>query len=920
MWQLSKVHVGNRPDTIAIVIDVFSCIVEFRSSKSNKLYQQGELLSKHPLNSHIAHPHLLAHIALSTIAIQPAAHTILSMQDQHNKRSFTINHGQKIKSLDHGRIQRHDIIISKTPISDDHSHPSIKMSSLRGDSAVAHKQEHPRDVDDCAQTTGQSYQNVKPLASHVIAQNASVEASGDDEAPNQGDDEAQMTTSTIETLSSQTLPSATPVSISSSATPIIKADAHDANSSASVHRVSHSKALATGLLSALLLILLLLITAIILTFRRRRRSRRQELCQVLDKVTTPPPRPDRSRFSSISFDAVHNGITSKCSFAQSRAPTVEIPVVPTLDIQQLHDHNIDLEANGRHSAELSQQKVVGQRVRSDMSFSWQFPKLSVPPAAARALQSAHYVKKRSTIPSPPSSSSMCNEQGSPSLSLSSAAELAFGTLFAGAPSVKPASHETSMTISNSSQSAAPSSSCVDPVMDVVSGSLDASPSASSTRTRWWSSSLHGFRQPRQSDVRSTSAPTISSLSGLSWHTQPAISPNPIVLATHDPVLQDVMAHVLSLVAGHDHSLPSDVTASEKSRMDDAPLSFSRHISSGQRRASRAPSMLEPCRESSEERLNVGPDVEGDRSDDAQPDSPTHSIIVNTPPPKARSLSEAYSAYSIIVHDTSDETNSQDLRVSHVQTPNARQSRRSMTPKIMLTSTAEDGSHERQLSMTSFETSTSSSISNGGESGSSASESDDDSMEFAYADHSMIRTACSRPHDDVAHAIGEAFMAHMSTERRIAKKYMHSPSTSTIARPRRHRDSDSTIDSLSTHSHHRQAVLTRSESFEGAFNDAVSEAASARSSGSSDRLTDDRDEDGSDASTISFDEKSIVTARPDSMTTSESGFACLIEDDFPTIPTWKSISTQKSFATTEETATMGWRSASSMSIATIRQPM
>ncbi|PWN48373.1 hypothetical protein IE53DRAFT_200376 [Violaceomyces palustris] len=64
------------------------------------------------------------------------------------------------------------------------------------------------------------------------------------------------------------------------------------------------------------------------------------------------------------------------------------------------DDGSDMARAPRMSTDLARSGIVSTQLtpQKDATFSWQHPTLSIPPAAARALVTGHYVKKRSTLP------------------------------------------------------------------------------------------------------------------------------------------------------------------------------------------------------------------------------------------------------------------------------------------------------------------------------------------------------------------------------------------------------------------------------------------------------------------------------------------------------------------------------------------
>lgn len=707
--------------------------------------------------------------------------------------------------------------------------------------------------------------------------------------------------------------------------------------------VALASGIAGGVAGSLLLVLLILWA---LCFRRRRQRRCKELSNVLDKVA-PSLQPSSSR-GSHSLDEVHkdtdvagtaNHVGTIRPGSVASPPTVEVRMVPALDVPQVQHTVSDLEANERHSYELVQSGIIRQGVNRDMSFTWMFPKLSVPPAAARNLTPSHYVKKRSTMPSERSSSTLgTNSSASPTASLSAS--------ISGLNRSNDRSTEASSgcvndwtgqlaTTDSSTQSGAASSEFVDPQVDHGQRSFVAD--GTPIRTRWWNSSLRGYSaEPYRSQDgqhgRSVSSPPAPVAQA--WFTSSRRpSQNSVVqreahtalaISSHDPVMQEVMQRILCMphIGPTEPDHTSRTLMAENSRtdlQDDGEKSleyYQRRVASlptlasynkkaAARQASLMGNVLETCREDSEESVQMSRDLRsasgrqrmavhagrGDvrpiysyfEDDDNDEHIDDDDIIQETEgtgvtskeegtngPVKdhatlgTRKSSIAYSSYSIVIHEAGeDETfNSEDWVSSGHAIPASPDLRRSEAPKILLTSTEEDGRHERHISITSVESTSVQSESSGGHSTTSSRSS--------YPD------GTSDVHADVASAVGQAFFDQMQQERRDPFRQTRS----SIDKMRFNRDSESTLDSLVAYSRTTNGLDTDSL-IDVAFDEAFTEAADALND-----LTGDR---------------------PASFTPSETGTACLVDDDFPTIPTWKPMPINSP-----------WRSTSNASLATVRQ--
>lgn len=677
-----------------------------------------------------------------------------------------------------------------------------------------------------------------------------------------------------------------------------------------------ASALAGSLTGAVLLALLALWA--ILSCRKRKR-REKELANVLDKVA--PPRSPSMHSSSqrqIDFEEKDVGLYDQSiggnnvlEAANSNEP-VEVRIVPSLDVPQLYPGAAaNLEAIQRHSYELANSGIIAKGVRSDASFTWKFPKLSVPPAAARAIQSGHYVKKRLTMPTERSLQSFSDRSSiAPSKSGRASFDLNKKT---GDLSVSDSTISTSFLFAHHGSTNA-SSEKVDPLVDHGSrifveeqeiGKIGISHTINdgSVRRTAYSSSL-----PSSIGVHDWFTLEQTTQDLLRKQELIRKARNSTIILAHDPVMQDVMQNVLAMsedtnsIESHQSSfaafpamgiefgrrvtmevdrasiLTSAISheAKEDWKFANRALNGDTDVSSMQditpfRRASWAGSALEICREDSQESEQVSRDlrsasenkhVTGERSSLLSQD--VHQDGENDKRPQSRSsdeMSAHYSAHSIIVHSVDDDSQSKlnddwESSIDHSipTVPNLRphSSATLGAPKIMLTSTEEDGKHERQISVTSIET-TKSSMSRA----SSTSSSQDGFFDISS---SMIFS-------DMANAIGQAY------EEKIQKSIHHDRQSTAEEQDNKkifkQRDSESTLDSLVAYSRDRHETLimqTSQDSMDGEpFNERFSRAASR----------------------MGFnDDSQLVDIQRNSVTPSETGTLCLIDDDFPTIPSWK----------------------------------
>ncbi|UZJ54542.1 hypothetical protein CBS101457_003862 [Exobasidium rhododendri] len=264
---------------------------------------------------------------------------------------------------------------------------------------------------------------------------------------------------------------------------------------------------------------LVLIAALIyawITRRRRSKRGRLHLEAVLEKVA-PPPSP--SNFDSdekqIHPPAALGGIDSIDYF--NATPHQSLPAISTTaeELRMIspwlsYDMGNHPFANAatkadRCSSDLASSGLIsGHGPSKDKSFTWNFPKLSVPPAAARAMVTSHYVKKRIVAPPRPSNTS-ARLTSSISDEMFEDANLS--------SSIRPGSTHDRTDLPNLSTSA--SSECVDPEFDhrrksfAVVGSSNEPPG-------WIKSALKHFtpnaKEAEVGDTSHLSTPWVPSLS------------------------------------------------------------------------------------------------------------------------------------------------------------------------------------------------------------------------------------------------------------------------------------------------------------------------------------------------------------------------------------------------------------------------
>lgn len=190
--------------------------------------------------------------------------------------------------------------------------------------------------------------------------------------------------------------------------------------------------------------------------KRRSRQERARLDAVLERVAPPSQEGEKGLgIGSVDFfgaDLPH----SLPTFAPS--PT-ELQVLSPWLPQDMGSHPFAAEnrRGERFSTELAESGLVGHEPSRDNSFTWSFPKLSVPPAAARTLVASHYVRKRIALPvrsqSHPGRSAQDDEKK---------------TLPQDTASLKEWTNECTLRTSSSSE-------CVDPQIDLLRRSFAVLP-------------------------------------------------------------------------------------------------------------------------------------------------------------------------------------------------------------------------------------------------------------------------------------------------------------------------------------------------------------------------------------------------------------------------------------------------------------
>jgi hypothetical protein len=225
-----------------------------------------------------------------------------------------------------------------------------------------------------------------------------------------------------QTVASPTMMSAPPTpslesgSFSTAATPVMPSSTftasnstqqqgHSESSSFASHHNNNATAIAAvGAIGGLLILAALLIA---IYFRKTRSKQHQnKMDSVLDKVVSQPnPYGDTEKqdAAAIGSQEYFAAASHKDNFTSDTPECRTVPPWLTLNMGS-HPFASATPKPERFSHDLLDSGLVGeQRPIKDYSFNWNFPKLSVPPAAARAISSGHYVKKRATVgPSIPS--------------------------------------------------------------------------------------------------------------------------------------------------------------------------------------------------------------------------------------------------------------------------------------------------------------------------------------------------------------------------------------------------------------------------------------------------------------------------------------------------------------------------------------
>lgn len=190
----------------------------------------------------------------------------------------------------------------------------------------------------------------------------------------------------------------------------------------SSHHVSNTLIAGASVTAAGALLLLAAVVFVLLKQRRRKSQHRNKMDAVLDKVSSYPSADDKKgddnaddlaekgiaenvgvmAFGAITRSSHHPERTTRAHSTPNltSSPPQELQMIsPWLHYDmQSHPFASTSSQSDRYSPDLAYAGIVGQETSKDHSFTWNFPKLSVPPAAARAMGTSHYVKKRMTLP------------------------------------------------------------------------------------------------------------------------------------------------------------------------------------------------------------------------------------------------------------------------------------------------------------------------------------------------------------------------------------------------------------------------------------------------------------------------------------------------------------------------------------------
>lgn len=267
---------------------------------------------------------------------------------------------------------------------------------------------------------------------------------------------------------------------------------------------------------------LLLAAVLLALYFRRQRSKqyKQHMEAVLDKVAPPMPPSSSEKAGNQKEQAITDqgpiGSTDRDS-PTSQQPLELRMVSPWLSYDMgTHPFASAAVRSDKLSPDLAQSGIVGHQVSNkDCSFTWSFPKLSVPPAAARAIVTSHYVKKKVTIPRIAHLNNDTFQQQKLKSSSSS--------------SMTERENRTGNSFQEANLITSSSSECVDPEFDHRRKSfavvIDARPpsASGSASVGWFQSALKHFsplqqekRYPSlrvdQSDLSTISSPWIPSIS------------------------------------------------------------------------------------------------------------------------------------------------------------------------------------------------------------------------------------------------------------------------------------------------------------------------------------------------------------------------------------------------------------------------
>jgi hypothetical protein len=294
---------------------------------------------------------------------------------------------------------------------------------------------------------------------------------------------------------------------------------------------------------------LLLVLACIWAFlaRKRRNKRRRHLSGVMRRFdakhggggmndsgssldVVKPAAYDREPKGGWSEKAMlassSSGIDSAAYFSANKPPTSCSEELTVITPWMLGEDGKPV--GSRISTDLARSGLVCASPSKDATFSWQHPTLSLPPAAARALVTSHYVKKRTTLPAKAAAAAAANGNGlstasSPNLSSAGSsptfpAPVAQDTPAHTAPSSVAGADDTLAYASSAyidpglpSAASAPAVASLrsGPVAYAAPESVSASSNSTDNRAPWLSNFLRGLRQTTSTPPRDRASMVIS---------------------------------------------------------------------------------------------------------------------------------------------------------------------------------------------------------------------------------------------------------------------------------------------------------------------------------------------------------------------------------------------------------------------------